>query len=116
MKKLVGLMAVLFFTVAAYANETSKTVKISTSAQCSMCEDRIEKALDKLDGVNKADLDLKTKAVTVDYNEAKVSVDEIKTAISEVGYDADEVKAVKSAYMDLPNCCKKPKKPSGGGC
>ena len=116
MKQVLAILVTMVFSLALYAGENTKTVKISTSAQCGMCETTIEKAVNGLDGIENADLDMRTKAVTVSYNADKVSADDIREAISAAGYDADEVKADKSAYKKLPNCCKKPVKSSGGGC
>ena len=39
-------------------------------------------------------------------NTDKTSPEEIKEAISKLGYDADEVKADSAAYNKLPSCCK----------
>ncbi len=61
-----------------------------TTAQCGMCKTRIEKALHNTKGVKDADLDLKTKIVTVEYKTWKTSPDQIRKAITDVGYDADK--------------------------
>jgi periplasmic mercuric ion binding protein len=88
------------------AQTTSKTVKIKTTAVCGMCKDRIEKGLSYEKGIKSSDLDVKTRIVTVVYDEKKTNPDKIRTAISKTGYDADEVKADKVAYEKLPGCCK----------
>ena len=84
-----------------------ETVVIQTSAICGECKSRIESALLELKGVSNAKLNLKDKKVTVTYDSTKVSIAEIKTAISKAGYDADDVKADATAYQNLPACCKK---------
>jgi hypothetical protein len=38
----------------------------------------------------------------------RTNLDNIKTAIANAGYDAEEIKAAKDAYDKLPACCKKP--------
>lgn len=86
------------------AKETQE-VKIKTSAQCEMCKDRIEKALNKSKGVVSSDLDLDTKEVTVVYEPDKIDIDKIKQIISKTGYNADDVPANKKAYNKLPKCC-----------
>jgi copper chaperone CopZ len=105
-----GFFLSLFFLTAAAQQEEKKmdTVKIMTSAQCGMCKDRIETALNKTKGIKHAELDLKTKIVTVQYKPWKTSPDEIREAITEIGYDADKQKADPKAYEQLPGCCKKP--------
>lgn len=87
----------------------TQTVKIKTSAICEMCKERIEKKLAFTKGVTDVNLDVesKDKVVTVSFNPKKTSVEKIKRAIAEVGYDADEVVAETSVYEKLPSCCKK---------
>lgn len=80
---------------------------IQTSAQCGECQEKIEGAVKKLDGVKSVDLNLDNKKLTVTYDPALVKLEDIKTAISNVGYDADDVKANAAAYENLPGCCKK---------
>jgi mercuric ion binding protein len=96
----------LFYNVGQAENKTSE-VKIKTSAVCDMCKTRIEKGLGKVAGVTKSDLDVDTKYVTVNYDPAKITPDEIKTSITKLGYDADDKPASKTAYDKLPKCCKK---------
>jgi hypothetical protein len=45
--------------------------------------------------------------ITVYYNGKKTDLQAIKTAISNLGYDADDVKANLEAYANLDGCCKK---------
>ncbi|WP_336775225.1 copper ion binding protein [Paenibacillus sp. MMO-58] len=52
---------------------------------CQHCVNSIEKALKEIGG--SAHVDLKNNAVTVEYDENKLSLDEVKTAIEEQGYD-----------------------------
>ncbi len=53
------------------------------------------------------ELDDKNMTITVYYNGQKTNVDNIRTGISQLGYDADDVKADVAAYEKLDNCCKK---------
>jgi hypothetical protein len=52
----------------------------------------------------------KQKKTTVTYLTDRTNLENIKTAIANVGYDAEEIKAAKDAYDKLPACCKKPSK------
>jgi copper chaperone CopZ len=113
-KTLFALMAVVVFMTAAqstFAQKSAKpsnmqTIQITTSAVCDMCKERIEKALSFEKGVKSAKLDVNTKIVTVEYDDKKTNADNLKKAISNAGYDADDVKANNEAYANLPNCCK----------
>ena len=82
-------------------------IKIKTSAQCEECKSRIEKAVNKLDGIEAADLDVESKVLTVTYQTDQTDPDEIRLAVSRVGYDADDVPANERAYKKLPKCCQK---------
>ncbi|CAM3190878.1 copper ion binding protein [Paenibacillus lupini] len=52
---------------------------------CQHCVNSIEKAIKEIGG--SALVDLSNNKVTVEYNENKLSMDDIKTAIEEQGYD-----------------------------
>ncbi|MCS7005457.1 MAG: cation transporter [Cytophagales bacterium] len=84
-------------------------VVIKTSAVCDMCKNTIEKKLKDVEGIASANLNVDTKEITVSYFSAKTSPEKIRKAIAEVGYDADDVKAVPEAYEKLEECCKKEK-------
>mgnify|MGYP004701623847 FL=1 len=71
-----------------------------------MCESRIEKALNGIDGVSKADWDKKTKKLEVTFDDAKTSVDKIEVAVAKVGHDTPHHKATDDVYNKLPDCCK----------
>ena len=98
-----------FFSVTTYAQKQSKTaeVTIQTSAKCGMCKQRIERDLSLTKGVESAKVDLKTKAVTVQYNTKKTDATKVKNAISMIGYDADDVIANQTSHDKLPGCCQK---------
>jgi copper chaperone len=53
----------------------------------SHCENAVKKAVGSLDGVSSVTVDLAGKTVTVAYDEAKVALDSIKSAIDDQGYD-----------------------------
>ncbi|UFH52909.1 heavy-metal-associated domain-containing protein [Spirosoma sp. KNUC1025] len=92
------------------SDDKEKEVKIKTSAICGMCKSRIERNLTFEKGVKEANLDVKSKIVTIKYNPSKTDVSKLKANISKTGYDADEVVADEAGYNKLPSCCKK-----GGG-
>ena len=53
---------------------------------CAACSARIEKVLNKLDGVNSATVNLMAKKATVDYDESKISVDDFIHSIEKAGF------------------------------
>lgn len=107
---LVSVMLIAFFMSTAVAFSQDKkveTIKIKTSAVCDMCKDRIEQGMAFEKGVKNVVLDVDTKIATITYNPSKTTPDDLRKAISKLGYDADNVAADKSAYDKLPACCKK---------
>lgn len=78
---------------------------IQTNAECGMCKKRIEGDLNYRKGIVFAELDIASKNLTVKYNTSKITLDEIRIIVSEIGYNADEVKANKKSQSELPACC-----------
>lgn len=115
MKNIISLLIIAVFTgTAVTAQEGPKktdTLEVQTSAICGMCKERIEHDLAFEKGVKGVDLDSKTKIVTVVYKPGKTDPDKIRKAISEIGYDADDVKADQEAHDKLPACCRKGNEP-----
>jgi len=54
---------------------------------CQHCINSIEKALKEVGA--KGNVDLKNNSVTVEFDESKVSLDNVKEAIEEQGYDVN---------------------------
>jgi len=104
--KFVILMAVVLMAGMSAFALGKKTEKINVAGKCGMCETRIEKAALAIDGVTKADYDLKAKTLSVTFDEKKTSVDGIEKAMAVVGHDTDKYKAEDAVYNKLPGCCK----------
>ncbi len=107
MKNLMIILATVLFANVAIAQKGVETVKIQTSAVCEMCKETIEKQLAFTKGVTTAELDVKTAIVTVSFKTNKTTIEDIRTAINEVGYDADKSKPTKEDYEKLHHCCRK---------
>lgn len=85
------------------------TVKISTpTIQGQPCKERLEQFLKYEEGVAKAVVDIRKKITTITYYTDRTNVENLKTAIANNGFDADDVKANKEVYDKLPTACKKP--------
>lgn len=74
--------------------------------ECGMCETRIEKAINEMEGVIWADWEEATLELTVKYDTTKTSLDKIKEKAAAIGHDTSEVRASKEAYENLHPCCK----------
>jgi periplasmic mercuric ion binding protein len=108
------MIAGFAFSSSAQVTKPVQTAKISIpTVQCEMCKTKIETYLKRYDGINTVNVNWRRKEVTVKYLVDRISEEEIKTAIANVGYDANEVAANPESYKKLPICCKKPE--DGGG-
>jgi len=110
------LLATLVFTTAALAQvkKGNQTVVIKTpTVQCETCKEKIERVLLREPGVQKSTVDFKKKTTKVTFVSERTNIENIKTAIANAGYDADDITANEEAYKKLPPCCKKPE--DGGG-
>lgn len=117
MRKLLFLMiAVAGISSLSFgqAKKGVQTVTIKTpSVQCESCKERIEEYLKREEGIQKAVVDIKKKTTKVTFVSERTNIENVKTAIANAGYDADDVTADEEAYKRLPKCCKKPA--DGGG-
>ena len=108
----------LFFslvTLAAISTTVSAQVKALQTAKiktptvgCEDCKTRIETYLKRYDGVTFIQVNWRRKETTVKYLIDRINIEEIKTAIANAGYDADDVPANEDSYKRLPKTCKKP--------
>ncbi|HHQ2459780.1 heavy metal translocating P-type ATPase [Bacillus cereus group sp. MYBK245-2] len=53
---------------------------------CAACANRVEKRLNKLEGVNEATVNFALESATVDFNPDEINVNEMKSAITKLGY------------------------------
>lgn len=102
------LLLILCFTLSiGIAKGQEQEITIKTTAQCGTCKENIEKALMMEKGVRFAELDVKTQNARVVYNSKRTTPEQLRKAISGVGYDADELPADPQAVERLKPCCKK---------
>lgn len=71
-----------------------------------MCETRIEKAAESVEGVSAADWNKESKMIEVTYDTDLTNADAIHKAIAEAGHDTEKFSADKKVYDELPECCK----------
>ncbi len=96
----------------AWAKESkTDTVYIQTSAVCNMCKERLEHDMAFEKGVKAVELDMETKKLMIVYRKDKNTVEGLKKAITEIGYDADDMVADQKAHDRLPDCCQKDVEP-----
>jgi periplasmic mercuric ion binding protein len=77
------------------------------NALCENCKTRIETYLKRYDGVLEVTVNYRKAETKVKYVTERINIEEIKAAIANCGYDADDVPAAEDAYKRLPKTCKK---------
>lgn len=58
---------------------------------CNHCTAAVEQAVSQLGGVNSVKTDLSEKTCTVDFDESIASVEKIRAAVDEIGFEAVEI-------------------------
>ena len=111
------LFSVLFLAVtltvsAQYKKPVIAQIK-TPQAQCAECKERIEKFMKSEEGVVKIVVDIRKKITTVTFVPDRTNIENVKTAIANLGFDADDVIAEPEQYKRLPLCCKR--EADGGG-
>ncbi len=115
MRSILILIVCIHFGVLANAQVKpviTATVKIP-QALCINCKNRLEYQVKRLDGVSEFLINYRKGEAKTKYITDRIDIEQIKTAISNCGYDADDVLANPDAYKRLPISCKK--KIDGGG-
>ncbi|WP_034865800.1 heavy metal translocating P-type ATPase, partial [Clostridium paraputrificum] len=63
-----------------------------TGMTCAACSSRVERVLSKMEGVTKAEVNLATEDLYIDYDDSKLKIQDIIGKIEKAGYGAYEVK------------------------
>jgi hypothetical protein len=80
-------------------------ISFQVEGTCTMCKDRIEKALDKK-GIYKAIYQTESKLLTVTFDPRKLEEIQIHNMVAMVGHDTPLVTASEVVYQSLPDCCR----------
>ena len=80
---------------------------VRTNAVCDMCVKTIETEMLYEKGVKSVHVDLDSNLIHVTVDPRKTDVEKVRTAISKLGYSADDVGPDMAAREKLPDCCKK---------
>jgi copper chaperone CopZ len=106
-KNMKSLIFILAMILPYLSMAGDKEVTFKSSINCDMCKEKIEKDLPYTKGVKKVTVNVEKKEIQVVYNDEKTTEAKLKTAISKIGYDADDVLANQKAHDRLAKCCQK---------
>ena len=95
----------------------TKSVQILTiktpEILCEKCKLQVETYLKRHDGLLETNINYRKGETRVKFLSDRTDIEQLKTAIANCGFDADDVLADPEAYRKLPISCKK--KSDGGG-
>ncbi|TAD92778.1 MAG: copper chaperone [Bacteroidetes bacterium] len=105
----------MFLLLAASAASFAQMPKMQRAeiktpgTYCLTCKEVIERiAPQYVDGLVKINVLFKQQKTIVQWRPDRTNLEEIKTAIANAGFDADDVTANPESYKKLDDCCKKP--------
>ncbi len=108
MKTLIlSIIAAFIFISGSHAQvkPVQKAVIQTPNLQCELCKDRIEKRLFKEPGISAIKADYRRHTVAVTFISDRTNIENIKTSLANLGYDADDVTA-DDAYKSVPKTCR----------
>jgi copper chaperone CopZ len=113
MKKMLALLLFpLFIHTATAQDNKSETVVIKTKIycdhclKCTSCGANIKQSIKQNKGIKKVSINPQENTISVTYLSTETNTDNIRKAITEAGFDADELKATADGYAKLDGCCK----------
>ena len=107
-----SLLALICFTTVSFAQyqQTQKAVGkaiIKTpTILCEKCQEKVEFFIIHTAGVNSVAVNIRKHTTTVTWLNDRTTLENIKTAIANMGFDADDIEAEEYAFKRLPKECK----------
>lgn len=106
---LAAFMASMSVGYAQYSQQqkvSGKAVIKTPTVQCDVCKDRVEFFIGREPGVTSVKVNIKQKTTTVTWLNDRTTLENIKVAIANQGFDADDIEAEEYAVKRLPKECK----------
>ncbi len=94
MKKLIALSLLVAMTSPVWAATQTVTLSVP-DMNCAACPITVKKALTKVPGVGKIDVNLERREATVTFDDAKTNADTLTRATKDAGYPSTVVGAAK---------------------
>ena len=103
---LIIFSSILIATLIGCGSADAKTEVSVSTIQCGMCQKTIENGLGTVEGVKSVHVSLEDKVAHVVHDPKVANLATLETAISNLGYQANETLADPVAYEALSGCCK----------
>lgn len=116
----ISFLPLFAFTSLGFAQQqkvSGKAIIKTPTVQCDKCKDQVEFFISHEEGISSVKVDIKRKTTTVTWLNDRTTLENIKVAIANLGFDADDIEAEESAFKRLPKECRlhkvsiKPKEP-----
>ena len=107
-----GLLAFFSFTTVSFAQyqqtqkAVGKAVIKTPTILCEKCQEKVEFFISHTEGVSSVAVNIRKKTTTVTWLNDRTTLENIKTAIANLGFDADDIEAEEYAFKRLPKECK----------
>jgi periplasmic mercuric ion binding protein len=105
---LIALLGFVLSTSAQMKVSEKVIIKTPTLQQCDECIEKLQLLLSREEGVTTIKINAKKKEITFTYLTDRTNKENLKVAIANLGYMADDIEAEETAYKRLPKCCKIP--------
>lgn len=112
-KRIIILLMLVTLSTVSTAQTKTKEITVQTKIycdhckECSTCQPHIEHELNFTKGVVSFSVNVESQTIKVVYNPKKASPQDIRKAIANCGYDADDLIADPKAVAKLDGCCQK---------
>ena len=113
------LVSLIFLAISCMAGSAFAQIKTTDKAviktpyvQCDNCKEKVEFFIGHEAGVTSVNVNIKKHTTTVTWLTDRTTLENIKTAIANLGFDADDIEAEEFAYKRLPKECKMHKEAS----
>ena len=94
MKSIAIFLAVLLLAALAMAKEVTTEIKVS-GMTCQACAISVQKSLEKVKGVKRAEVSSDRGIAKIEYDDAQASEQQLRDAINKTGFKAEPTAAEK---------------------
>lgn len=105
---LITLLSLCLSSFAQQKISDKAIISIPGLQPCEECAEKLQIVLSREEGVTGIVINVKKKTITVTWLTDRTNKENIKVAIANLGYKADDIEAEETAYKRLSKCCKIP--------
>ena len=101
------LILFAFICLCNLSNAQFKTVYLKTPGiNCEDCETYVETNLARISGITEADVNPWAKRTKIVFLASRISFEEVKYAIADLGFIADDILPEIVTFKNMPACCR----------